>query len=247
MPYAKQEWSRTPNSWTFDALSSETLGPVSVSATATTNATAQTIAMIPNTIKIAKVGVIFTSIAALSGASFNVVYNTNQTPGATLSTGSGTSAQYLTNGCAPNDNSFTGANPPGTSSNANSVNTALSVQPGGLGIPTNYAVDNQPLFASDITFNTTNFPGATTAGGGMAYFVPTNFDAVYPCGPVFGASGYTNVSGYFTLRVTNASGAIGNLAVTLFYAPITGKEKWGSATNTNSICTPGSTASVGDF
>lgn len=248
MPYATLEWQRTPNALVFDCLGSETLGPVALVASQT-NATSQTEAPIPSVVKITKVGISFKAVgvALASTLSVNIVYNTNQTPAASLGAG------YLTNGPAPNDNSLTGATVPGTASNPNVPGqTAVPtfVQAGGLGIPTNYAVDNQPLFAADITLQAVNFPGATQAGGGMAYFVPTNPDAVYPCGaaPVLGLGGYIFPNGYFTLRAnTPGSGTVAGLTVTLFYKPITGKQKWGSPTNQNSFPVPGSTAVPGDF
>jgi hypothetical protein len=241
MPYGKVDWQRTPNSWVFDSLGSESLGPASILASQT-NATAQTWQPFGGTIKIAKVGIAFgaVGVALASTLSVNVVYNTNPNPASSLGAG------YLTNGPAPNDNSYTG--PLGTQNAANLTN--FPSQPGGLGIPTNYAVDNQPLFAADITLQTANFPSATQAGGGIAYFTPTNPDAVYPCGsaPVMGASGLIYPNGYLTLRVNSpVSGTIAQLVAMVYYVPITGKEKWGSPSNTNSFPVPSSTAVPGDF
>ena len=247
MPYASADWQRLPNAIMFDTLGTESLGPVSVLASQVST-TAQTWLPLPSVCKIVKVGISFGAVGVALGTSLtvNVTYNTNPTPAGAL-------GAYLANGVVPNDNSITGAAVVGTASNANAAGvTAVPtfVQQGGLGVPTNYAVDNQPLFAADITLTTTNFPGATQAGGGIAYFTPTNPDAVYPCGssPVLGLGGYIYPNGYFALRVaTPVSGTIAQLAVTLFYKPITGKQKWGSPTNTNSYPVPGGTANPGDF
>jgi hypothetical protein len=243
MAYSVLEWQRTPNAIVFDTLGTETIGPISLAASQATT-TAQTWLPMPTTCKIVKVGIAFgaVGVALASTLAVNITYNTNPNPASTL-------GAYLANGVVPNDNSFAGAASVGTASNPNTANTTFTQQ-GGLGVPTNYAVDNQPLFAADITLQTTNFPSATQAGGGIAYFVPTNPDAVYPCGasPVLGANGYIYPNGYFALRAaTPGSGTVAGLVVTLFYKPITGKQKWGSPTNTDSYPLPGSTALTGDF
>jgi len=244
LPYTTVDWQRTPNALVFDTVGSETLGPVNVAASQASTSSVTFIA-IPTTCKILKVGISFgtVGVALASTLTVNITYNTNPTPQGVL-------GAYLANGVVPNDNSLTGAAVPGTASNANAANTSAFVQAGGLGQPTNYAVDNQPLFAADITLQTANFPGATQAGGGVAYFVPTNPDAVYPCGasPVLGLGGYIYPNGYFSLRVASpAAGTIAQLSATIFYKPITGKQKWGSPTNQNSYPLPGSTAIAGDF
>ena len=76
---------------------------------------------------------------------------------------------------------------------------------GGLGFPTNFAVAGNALFASDVIFNTTNFPGATTSGG-SGVLIPTNYDVAYPIGIPL------------TLRVTTdiGAGSIADLEVNLF-------------------------------
>ena len=152
-----------PRSYVFDAFGTESLGPVSVGASAV-NTTVQTVLTIPCACKITKVGISFTATDNVTTNAVNVVYNTVQPPT--------TGGAYLANGVVPNDNSDTAGIAVGTSvlvtgapNPANAVLTPANQQ-GGLGVPTNYAVNNQPLFAADIILNTTNFPGATVGGGG---------------------------------------------------------------------------------
>jgi len=237
MPYAKTDWQRTPNAFVFDAFGTESIGPNAI-AISQVSTTSQGSLAIPSICKILKVGIVFSSVTTLGvTTSFNLVYNTNPNPGSAL-------GAYLANGPAPNDNSFYN----GISNAANLTNYPNQI--GGQGLPTNYAVDNQPLFAADITFSVANFPLATTAGGAVGYLVPTNPDAVYPCGaaPVLGPAGFIYPNGYFTLRATTTGAiSIANFVATLFYVPITGKEKWGSPTNQNAFPVAGSSAVPGDF
>jgi hypothetical protein len=110
-------------------------------------------------------------------------------------------------------------------------------------VPTNYATNNTPVFATDIQLTAGNFPGATQALGGANNFVPTYYDAVYPSGPFTDANTgvvNTNLASFFTLRVASpASGTIANLAVTLFYVPITMRQEWNTPANPQNACTPG--------
>ncbi len=245
MPLAKQEWTRTPQAYVFDTPGTESFGTVTLGAGVvnTTVTFAAGLLLLPCAVKVVKVGISFSATDNVTTNAVNIVYNTTAPP----NPGGGA---YLANGPAPNDNSQTAGIQVGTSALVTGAPNPASAltQIGGLGVPTNYAVNNQPLFAADIILNTTNFPGATIAGGGFGVFVPTNFDAVYPNGPVPNnaataaslSTGYINQFGYFTLRAITTT-SLTNLTVTLFYAPITMREKWGPPGPgiTDYGCTPG--------
>ena len=111
-----------------------------------------------------------------------------------------------------------------------------------MGVCTNYAVDNQPLFAADITLQAVNFPGATQANGGVAIFIPTNYDAVYPAGPnVYStAAAITIPQAYFSLRVnTPVGGTLAALTVTLTVVPVTNRPNWQTPGNPQNVPVPG--------
>ena len=205
MPIAKQDSVRFPRSYVFDtfhkaALSVATIGPGAV------NTTVQDAYVMSASVKVVKVGVLWRSAVLADAPSFIIVYNTIQNLG---------SPQVYTQGnTVPNDNSYTGGH--------SLDNPALKTlypnfdQTGGLGVPTNVAVDGQPVFATDVVFNTTNFPGADPTLGGHGILVPTNYDAVYPSGPYAygvgqGMPNAANLSGCLTLRLTNAG--LGNITL----------------------------------
>lgn len=221
MPLAKQDTGRYPRTYVFNTLGHESI--TASPAIAAVNSTVQGQINIPCGVKVAKVSVSWLTATLANLPSFNIVYNTVQALG---------SAQTYTQGnVVPNDNSYTNG-AIGTLLGGSQVpNPALVTafpnfqQIGGLGIPTNVAVDGQPLFAADVLLNTTNFPGASATVGGQGNLVPTNFDAVYPAGvyPYGVAQGMTNAANLaacFTLRATSPTTAITGLTVTLFLEPI---------------------------
>lgn len=225
----KKDWQRMPEAFGFNSLGTESVGPVAILASQAVTTIQGPALLIPCGVKVAKVGIYFGAVGVALGAglTLNVVYGTNTA----LAGGA-----YAANGVAPQDNAYTGAVVPGTSSNANAANAA--VQPGGLGVTTNYAVNNQALFATDIQLTVANFPGATQAAGGINIFTPTNPDAVYPSG--FLPLGGGPVVGYFTLRaLTPVSGTIANVNITLFYEPVTPGEDWFSGNNPQNVPVPG--------
>jgi hypothetical protein len=220
VPFAKIDWIRNPNAYTFDALGTESLGPVNIAASQATT-TVQTAIAIPCSCKIVKVGVLFGAAGAALAATFtfNIVYNTVVTP----YTG-GTYTLPAPAGVG-NDNMLTGPSP------------------GGNGVTTNYATDGTPLFSADVSLTTANFPGATQAGGGTNNFVPTLYDCVYPNGPFTNANTgvvNANLQSYFTLRMaTPAAGTVAQMTVTLFYVPVTMRQEWQTPANPQNQCIPG--------
>lgn len=80
----------------------------------------------------------------------------------------------------------------------------------GSGICTDPAVNGDALFNIDVPFTVANFPGATTAGGSSGLgLIPTNPDAVYPCGAVL----------TLRLRTTASTGSLTQLSVTAVLIP----------------------------
>lgn len=146
--------------------------PATYSGTLATSA-AQAYYACPARTKISKIMVFCTAISEAAGQlAFNIVL------------GTGT---YTQNNAPGNDNSSV----PGISYNAQGQavgsGTAGATPAGGSGFCSNPAVAGNAMFATDITFNTTNFPNLTTGTGtGATYaqpFVPTSPDAVWPnCG-----------------------------------------------------------------
>jgi hypothetical protein len=262
MPLVKQSWARTPNAFTLNTVGTESIGPLNIAASQANTAT-QGFLVLPCAVKISKVSIGWSAITDAT-PSFNLVYNTNQAIGGALS--------YTAGNVAPNDNSMTGgfpnaaavaaANPQptlaggltsaqltgaitGSPGYPNPALTALYPtlqQIGGLGVPTNFAVDGQPLFVADVVFNTTNFPGSGTTGG-FGVLIPTNYDAVYPSGPNGPAAvtvpALANLPGAITLRVTTAAAkTITGLTVTVLYEPISIRPNI-STNPAESVITPG--------
>lgn len=219
MPLTKLEWSRLDRAYGFNQLSALNFAPVTPGA-GVANTTPQAWIPLPTSFKVSKVAISFAAVNSLSGGHLvNVVYNTIATPNSGGSEGS----------VASNDNSY-----------------ATSGTNFGWGVPTNGAADGNPLFSADIALNTTNFPGATTSNGGVAVFIPTNYDAVYPSGPVpsLTSPGTINqVAGYFTVRVVTpaSTGSITSLVVTLLGEPVTLKASWATPGQASPVtyCTPG--------
>lgn len=223
MPIAKQDTSRNPRTYVFNTTSIVKMAAANV-VVSTANTSVLDSFPLSVGVKVLKVGVSWTA-ASDATPSFNIVYNTNQALG---------SARAYTQGnIVPNDNSYTGGTPAGTLLSGGQVaNPALTTafpnfqQIGGLGVPTNVAVDGQPVFTADVLLNTTNFPGAGTTTGGQGILIPPTFDAVYPAGVyAYGvAQGMTNAANLascFTLRATTGGAVtITNLTVTLFLEPI---------------------------
>jgi hypothetical protein len=264
MPQVKTDTSRFPRTWVFDAMDTNTVqyGTVGI-AQANTTILAGGIIPIACAVKVVKVAVSWLTATLANAPTFNIVYNTAQNLNA---------AQAYTQGnVAPMDNAYTGgitattagstlvsatptnlqglgAGSPGFPNPALTTASPGFVQQGGLGIPTNVAVDGQPLFYNDVVLNTTNFPGANATNGGYGIIVPTNWDAVYPAGvypyglqqsltgsapavfatPDFGAC--------FTIRATSPTTTVTGLAVTLFWTPVLLAE---TTTSTASTIAPG--------
>lgn len=235
MPFVKTTWTRTPNAYVLNTLGTETIGPITLGASVVTSSVSGYI-ILPATVKITKIGV---GWQGYSGATtFNLVYNTVQ------NIASGTTNSYTSTNVAPNDNSqsagvttsTSGASLVSSSVSPLSVNNGtpgypnpalttaypLLNQQGGLGIPTNFAVDGQPVFYGDVTLNTTNFPGSSSSGGYNILY-PANTDAVYPSGPnpYAGAvySALANMVGVLTLRCSTTT-SLTNFTATVFYEPI---------------------------
>jgi hypothetical protein len=224
MPLARQDTARFPRTFVFDAIGNINLGPVTA-AIAAANTTVQVAWPLPVSLKVVKVSVAWLGATLANAPSFNIVYNTVQNLGGSLS--------YTQGNVAPNDNSYTGgittAN--GTITTVGFPNPALTTayptfqQIGGTGVPTNIAVDGQPLFAADVLLNTTNFPGANATAGGQGILIPTNYDAVYPAGPYAygvgqGIAAFANIAACFTLRATSPTTTIVGLTATLTVQPI---------------------------
>lgn len=218
MPIVKEDWVRTPKAYVFNGLHVlGTLKVASVSANAA-NTTAQDWFPLPTSVKVCKVAISFTAANAVTGHLVNICYNTTATPNIAAAETAVTA----------NDNSDTG---PGTA----------TVQ-GGTGIWTNGAIDGSVLFTSDLLLSTVLFPGMTTTNGGIASFVPTNYDAVYPAGPVPNSAGVlTQVNGYFTLRVVTpaSTGSLTNLVVTLLGECVTSRATYSPPSNPQPVPLPG--------
>ena len=224
MPLSKQDTARYPRTYVFDTMGMVTLGASTV-AIAAVNTTVQDSIPLPTSFKVVKVAVSWLTATLANAPSFNIVYNTVQNLSAAQS--------YTQGNIVPNDNSYTGgvttAN--GTITTVGYPNPALTTlypgfqQIGGLGVPTNVAVDGQPLFAADVVLNTTNFPGANATAGGQGVLIPTNYDAVYPAGPYAygvgqGIAAFSNLAAAFTLRATSPTTTVTGLKVTLFLQPM---------------------------
>ena len=214
MPTSKQDTARYPRTYVFDTFSQPVFGPLTV-AIAAAATTVQDSIPLPCSCKVVKVAVSWLTATLANLPSFNIVYNTVQNLGAAQT--------YTAGNVAPNDNSYTGGH--------SLDNAALKTlypnfdQAGGMGVPTNVAVDGQPLFAADVALNTTNFPGAHATLGGQGVLVPTNWDAVYIAGPYAYGVGqnipaFANLASCFTLRSASPTTTITGLKVTLFVTPI---------------------------
>lgn len=218
MPLAKQDWNRTPNSYTFDTLGTETIGPVAVGAGQVITAVQGPVLLIPCGVKVAKVGITFTATDNITTNAINVVYNV----GSPVTTGGALGAVVA------NDDSNTGP------------------APGGMGTPSIVAVNNTPLFSSNVVLNAANFPGISIGGGGAGIFIPTNYDVWYPSGfippTVVGSETTPGVMattvGYFTVRAITTT-SIANLQITLFYVPVTPRQTWNNPQNPQNACVPG--------
>lgn len=242
MPFVKTSWTRTPNAYVLNALSSLNISPIVVGAGSPEDLP-QAWVVIPAACKIAKVGVAY---AGYQGTiSLNITYLAgNLTIGPSIS---GFNAYNV----APNDNSTTGgvtASTAGASLVSPNVtpiavnngtpgfpNPALTTaypalnQQGGLGIPTNFAVSGQTVFYGMVDL-ATYVPGAGSGSmedGGWGILYPANTDAVYPSGPnAYAGAVYpqlANATGLFALNVHTSSGegdGIGGLSVTIFCEPI---------------------------
>ena len=217
MPLVSTYWDRSPGALVFNAPYQDSLTSTSVGSNVA-NTIPQDWLPLTTAVKVQKVAVSFSGIASLAGTyAFNIVYNQLQTPGTP-----GAEAPP-----AANDNAFTGSTP------GSSTVT-------GTGVCTNPAVDGNSLFASDILFTTTNFPGATTSQGGIGIFIPTNYDALYPSGPyaLTTSGGTLPQEGYFTLRVTTSTGGISNIRARLLMEPVTMSQSI-ARTSTAYTITPG--------
>lgn len=232
MPFAKSDSARLPRTYVFDSCGYSSFGPATVTA-ASVNTAVQATIPIPVSCKLLKVAVSWQTATLANLPSFNIVYNTAQNLGA---------AQAYTQGnVVPNDNSYTNGAQGTLLGGSQIPNPALTAllpnfqQIGGLGVPTNVAVDGQPVFAADVLLNTTNFPGANATLGGQGILIPTNFDAVYPAGvyPYGVAQGMPNASNLaaaFTIRATSPTTTITGLSITLFWSPMILSETGGAAT-----------------
>lgn len=216
---AKLEWTRTPKSWVFDAVSSESMAVASIGA-GVANTTIQGAIVLPYNYKIAKVSVYCTALDAVTGDKLNLVVGT---------TGAYTSA------------AASGGNP--DNSYAQQAQGAATGQPYGVGYPTNVATTGTTVFGADVELNTTTVPNLAISTGGYAVWVPGvtaltsttvmggSYDAVYPSGVPL------------TLRVvSNAStGSITGLKVTLALTPVTLRQFWfiPGLTPPNTLCVPG--------
>lgn len=184
------------------------LGPVPMFTVASigagvANTTIQARFLLPGRTKIPKIVVYLTAISDLTGCSFNIVL------------GEAASGVYTAGNVPGNDNSSV----PNVSYNSGGQATGSSptYAAGGGGIATNPATAGQAMFAADVAFNATNFPGNVSAGvpalttGGMGgvygqQFVPASPDAVWPN------------QGVLTLRATTtaSTGSITNLMIAAY-------------------------------
>jgi hypothetical protein len=190
-----------------------TLGyaPMFYSASVGANVAATTLSgifVLPGRCKIPKIAVFCSAINALTGHSFNIVFGT------AAYTASATTVPGNDNSSVPPIAYDADGQPTG--------NSSPTYAAGGGGFCTNPAVPGNTMFAADVVFNATNFPGnpngsvvipaittATGTGNWAQYFVPNNPDAVWPQGAVM------------TLRlVTPAStGSITNLCIGAYFEP----------------------------
>jgi hypothetical protein len=260
MPITKADTARYPRTWVFDTSYQSTFGPATIGI-AQANTTVSAVMPITVGVKVVKVGVSWLTATLANLPTFNIVYNTVQNLSA---------AQTYTQGnVAPMDNAYTGGVSAATGATlvgatpnnlqgqafgspgfANPALTTLAAgfqQVGGLGVPTNVAVDGQPLFNADVGLTVANFPGANATAGGQGVIIPTNWDAVYPAGiypygagqvaaglgPAYMA---TDFGACFTLRGTSPTTTVTGLTVTLFCVPILLAE---TVQSTTTITQPG--------
>ena len=189
--------SRNVNSVGFNSLQLTDFDNIASISASQANTSILAYIVLPQAAKVLKVSVSCTAINAVTGHSFNVVM--------------GTAASYTQGTVGPQDPSQLYGSPPSAAFTYN----GSTYQP--------YAQNGQALFAADVVFNTTSFPGnpqlggassnanggmgtlLATATGGSTVLVPTVWDCVYPAGAVL------------TLRATTpaSTGAISNLKVGL--------------------------------
>jgi hypothetical protein len=195
--------SRGPwQSWNIYGLAAQTLCTNISLGAGLTGSTIEGITILPQYCKIPKVAVAFGAIDSLTGDTFNILVENagNGTPGgfSTGIVGTAYTAGQL-QGTGYPDNSQVWGYP---AQNAPALPTSYGAGP--VFFPTGAC-----LFAQDVGFNVTNFPSATTSGGG-AVLATTNWDGVFAAGTIL------------TLRpVTNAStGSVANLTIVLFVEPL---------------------------
>lgn len=200
----KTSKSRGPwQSWNIYGLAALPL--VQNASTVGAGLTGQTITgsvILPQFCKIPKVAIAFGAIDTLAGTdTVNIFVEAagNGTPsGASVGFGSATyTAGAQTVGYA--DNSQTWGYP----------NQQVSTEPFGGSGPVFFPTGSC-LFATDVVFNVTNFPLATTGDGGGAVLATTNYDGVFAAGTILTARFVTTAS----------TGSIVHPTIILFVEPL---------------------------
>ena len=198
----KTSKSRGPwQSWNIYGLAALPLVSNAAIGAGLTGSTLSGVTILPQFCKIPKVAIFFGAIDVLTGTETFNIFVEAAGDGTTSGNTAGVTATYTpgaqTVGYA--DNSQTWGYP----------NQQVSTEPFGGSGPVFFPTGSC-LFATDVKFNTTNFPLATTTDGGGAVLATTNYDGVFAAGTVLSARYVTTAS----------TGSIAHATVFLFAEPL---------------------------
>jgi hypothetical protein len=198
----KTSKSRGPwQSWNIYGLAALPLVSNAAIGAGLTGSTLSGVTILPQFCKIPKVAIFFGAIDVLTGTETFNIFVEAAGDGTTSGNTAGVTATYTpgaqTVGYA--DNSQTWGYP----------NQQVSTEPFGGSGPVFFPTGSC-LFATDVKFNTTNFPLATTTDGGGAVLATTNYDGVFAAGTVLSARYVTTAS----------TGSIAHATVVLFAEPL---------------------------
>jgi hypothetical protein len=201
----KTSKSRGPwQSWNIYGLAALPLVSNAAIGAGLTGSTISGVTILPQFCKIPKVAIFFGAIDVLTGTETFNIFVEAAGDGTTSGNTAGVTATYTpgaqTVGYADNSQQW------GYPNQAIYTGTdALAEYSGPVFFPTGSC-----LFATDVKFNTTNFPLATTTDGGGAVLATTNYDGVFAAGTVLSARYVTTAS----------TGSIAHATVVLFVEPL---------------------------
>lgn len=189
-------------SWNIYGLSPQTLVSNASIGAGLTGSTISGVTILPQFCKIPKVAVCFGAIDVFDGTETFNIFVQQAGDGTPTGSSTGVVARTYTAG---------GVHTVGYKDNTQAwgyPNQATSTEPFGASGPVFFAAGDC-LFASDVKFNTTNFPLGTTSGGG-AVLATTNYDGVFAAGTILTARFVTTAS----------TGSIANATIVLYCEPL---------------------------